>query len=139
VEASQHRKATKHEDLEVYRDALDLQQTVFQLSKDWPKEEKYALTDQVRRSSRSIGANLSEAWAKRRYQAHFTSKLTDADGELAESRHWLNTARLCGYLDEETHDRLIQAAHVIGRRIGNMIRNSDKWVSKAPPLDNTAE
>ena len=80
-------------DLKVYQLALELQQAVFEVSKTFPIEERYALTDQIRRSSRSVGANIAEAWQKRRYVAHFISKLTDADGEQAETQHWLDTAR----------------------------------------------
>lgn len=98
------------EDLDVYQAALVLQQEVFAVSKSWPAEEKYALTDQARRASRSIGANVAKAWAKRRYEAHFVSKLTDADGEQNESRHWLKTAHACGYLTEETYSKLITDA-----------------------------
>ncbi|MEY4569564.1 MAG: hypothetical protein RLZZ398_1003 [Verrucomicrobiota bacterium] len=74
-------------ELDVYQSAFSLQQEIFAISKSFPREEIYSLTDQIRRSSRSIGANLSEAWAKRRYPAHFLSKLTDADGELQETLH----------------------------------------------------
>lgn len=82
-------------DLEVYRVAFDMQQAVFELSKAFPREEMYSLMDQIRRSSRSIGANISEAWAKRRYPAHFVSKLSDADGEMEETVHWIETAFAC--------------------------------------------
>ena len=85
-------KISNFRDLRVYELAFELQQEVFETSKQFPAEERYALTDQVRRSSRSIGANLPEAWQKRRYLAHFVSKLTDADGEQAETQHWLDTA-----------------------------------------------
>ena len=74
-------------DLRAYKAAFELQQMIFKVTKSWPSEERYALTDQVRRSSRSIGANISEAWAKRKYPAHFVSKLSDADGELQETSH----------------------------------------------------
>ena len=74
-------------DLDVYQLSFEVQQRIFDLSKKFPKEEKYSLTDQIRRSSRSVGANISEAWGKRRYEAHFTSKLTDADGEAEETIH----------------------------------------------------
>ena len=98
-------KISNFRDLRVYKLAFELQQEVFETSKQFPVEERYALTDQVRRSSRSIGTNLSEAWQKRRYLAHFVSKLTDADGlrlvahtsesEQAETQHWLDTALAC--------------------------------------------
>ena len=86
------KKADSFRDLDVYQRAFTIQQELFKLSKRWPKIEDYALTDQIRRSSRSVGANLAESWAKRRYPAHFLSKLTDADGELQETMHWLETA-----------------------------------------------
>ena len=74
-------------ELRAYKAAFELQQAIFKVTQSWPSEERYALTDQVRRSSRSIGANISEAWAKRKYPAHFVSKLSDADGELQETSH----------------------------------------------------
>jgi four helix bundle protein len=83
-------------DLAVYCCAFEFQQEIFCLSKKFPAEEKYSLTDQIRRSSRSIGANVAEAWQKRRYVAHFVSKLTDSDAENAETQHWLLTAMKCG-------------------------------------------
>src|SRR5438552_3876659 len=90
--------AQSFQDLEVYQEAFRFQQEIFKVSKAWPMEERFALIDQIRRSSRSIGANLAEAWAKRRYPAHFLSKLTDSDGELQETFHWLSSAAACGYL-----------------------------------------
>lgn len=128
-----HRRAETVEDLEVYQAAFDLQQEIFQLSRKWPVDERFSLTDQIRRSSRSVGACLAEAWAKRRYKAHWISKLTDADGELGESRHWLRTAKFCGYITEETHDARKEESKVIGRKIGNMIANADQWVLKTHP------
>src|SRR5437667_209747 len=88
-------------DLELYQTAFRLQQSLFALSKTLPREEAYSLTDQARRSSRSIGANIAEAWAKRRYPAHLLAKLTDADGELQETFHWLATAVECRYVPKE--------------------------------------
>jgi four helix bundle protein len=108
-------------DLDVYHSAFALQQDIFRLSKEWPKEEKYSLTDQIRRSSRSIGANLAEAWAKRKYPAHFLSKLTDSDGELQETIHWLETASSCGYMTEEHRQKLIEQIASVGKQLGNMI------------------
>src|ERR1700732_3857485 len=94
-------KISSFKDLRVYKLAFELQQEIFGISKRFPVEERYALTDQVRQASRSIGANLAEAWQKRRYLAHFVSKLTDADGEQAETQHWLNTAGACNYVSEK--------------------------------------
>lgn len=94
--------ANSFRDLEVYILSCELAKEIFQLSKKFPKEETYSLTDQVRRSSRSVGAQISEAWAKRRYEKHFISKLTDADGELQETQHWVKCAYDCNYIDKET-------------------------------------
>lgn len=111
-------------DLEVYKNAFKFQQQVFALTKAWPKEETYALTGQIRRSTRAIGANIAEAWAKRRYEAHFISKLTDADGELQESLHWLLSVEACGYITEEAAQSLIMGLESIGRQLGTMISKS---------------
>ena len=85
-------------DLKVYQEAYALAMEIFEISKAWPSEEKYSLTDQIRRASRSVCTNLREAWAKRRYEAHFVSKLTDSDGENSETDTWLDFAKDCGYL-----------------------------------------
>ena len=87
-------------DLKVYKTAYDLAMAIYEISKKWPMEEKYSLTDQVRRSSRSVCSNLREAWAKRRYEAHFISKLTDSDGENSETDTWLDFARDCKYISD---------------------------------------
>jgi four helix bundle protein len=114
-------------ELRVYQEAFDLQQEIFKISKKWPVEERYALTGQVRRSSRSIGANISESWAKRSYPAHFTSKLTDADGELQETSHWIATALACEYLTEGLHSNLQIQIQEIGRGLGKMISIPEKF------------
>ncbi len=108
-------------DLKVYQQSFRLQQAVFIQTRIFPVEERYSLTDQIRRSSRSIGANIAEAWHKRRYQAHFVSKLTDADGEHAETLHWLQTALDCGYIDAGKHDELNTMCHEIGAMLGKMM------------------
>src|SRR5207245_5749643 len=100
-------KISSFKDLRVYELAFEVQQEIFETSKRFPVEERYALTDQIRRASRSIGANLAEAWQRRRYVAHFVSKLTDADGEQAETQHWLDTAKACNYFSEQEQDDLI--------------------------------
>ena len=115
------KKANSARELEVYQAAFRLQQEIFSLSKTFPKEETYSLTDQIRRASRSIGANLSEAWAKRRYPAHFLSKLTDSDGELQETHHWLDTAEACGYLTTAEILNLRDQADSVGCQLGSMI------------------
>jgi four helix bundle protein len=117
-------------DMPVYRDAFALQQEIFRLSKAWPKEEMYSLTDQIRRSARSIGANIAESWAKRRYPAHFKMKLTDSDAELQESLHWMYTANSCAYLDENTTSALVQQAESIGRQLGAILRDADSFCKR---------
>src|SRR5438067_6206028 len=92
-------KIQTHRGLEVYQKAFDAARTTFELSKGFPKEETYSLTDQARRSSRSVCANLAEAWRKRRYEAAFISKLSDAESEAAETQVWIEFAVQCGYLD----------------------------------------
>lgn len=90
--------ARSFKDLRVYQKAQEVSQTVFRLSKAFPKEEMYSLTDQIRRSARSVGAQVAEAWGKRRYEKHFVSKLTDADAEQMETQHWVGEALGCGYI-----------------------------------------
>ncbi|WP_409945899.1 four helix bundle protein [Rubrivirga sp. S365] len=114
-------------DLNAYRTAFRLQQHVFQVTRSFPKEERYSLTDQVRRSSRSVGANIAEAWRKRSYPAHSVSKLSDADAELEETRHWLRTAHACGYLSDEDRDRLLAGADEAGRLVGSIMRRPGAW------------
>ena len=94
-------RVSSFKDLGVNQLAFELQQEIFETSKRFPVEERYALTDQIRRAARSIAANLVEAWQKRRYVAHFVSKLTDADGEQTETQHWLDTATACNYFSEK--------------------------------------
>jgi len=114
-------------ELEVYKAALSFQQDVFKRSTGWPKEERYALTDQIRRASRSIGSNLAESWAKRRYPAHFLSKLTDADGELQECYHWLDTAYECGYIAKDEHEEFTNQVERMGRQLGSMINRHESF------------
>jgi four helix bundle protein len=114
-------------DLRVYQKAFDLQQAIFQTSKAWPGEEKFSLTDQVRRSARSIGANVAESWAKRNYPAHFISKLTDADGELQETAHWLSTAVACGYITATEHVKFQNLIVEIGQKLGKMLSMPEKF------------
>ncbi len=107
-------------DLVVYQHARELQRLVFKISSGFPADEKFSLTDQIRRSSRSIGAQIAESWAKRDYLKHFLSKLSDADGEQFETQHWLTTAFDCGYLDKETATQAFQLCLRIGRMLGSM-------------------
>jgi four helix bundle protein len=117
-------------DLEVYKKAYAVSMQIFQLSKLWPAEEKYSLIDQVRRSSRSVCSNLREAWAKRRYEAHFISKLSDYDGENSETDTWLDYARDCGYLAEDKHAELTGQIIEVGKMLGGMLRNPDPFLLK---------
>ena len=120
-------KVNSFSELQVYQLAFELQQKLFERSKSWPRQEDYALTDQIRRSSRSIGANLAEAWSKRRYPAHFLSKLTDADGELQETIHWLESAWACGYLAEAEHQNMSDGLTQVGRLLGSMINRHESF------------
>lgn len=119
------------EDLRVYKEAFRHQQDIFELSKTVPSDERFNLSSQIRRSSRSVGANIAEAWQKRRYEAHFVSKLSDSDAELAETLHHLNTARACNYIDDTTYQTLRDANAHVGGMLGRMMNESHKWVLKS--------
>ena len=122
--------AKSAKDLRIYQKAYGLAMEIFQLSRKWPSEEKFSLTDQIRRSSRSVCANLREAWAKRRYAAHFISKLTDVDGENSETDTWLDFAKDCGYLSEEDHQRLITECRKVGGMLGAMLNKPEQFLIK---------
>mgnify|MGYP001390979217 CR=1 FL=1 len=116
-----------YKELEVYKAARQLSKEIYVLTKNFPKEEMYSLTDQIRRSSRSVGAQIAEAWAKRRYEKHFVSKLTDSDGEQQETQHWIETALDCGYLSYETVENLLKQCSSIGRMLNSMISKSSTF------------
>jgi four helix bundle protein len=118
---TEKRYAKSHRDLIVYQKARALAREIFEMTKSFPKEETFSLTDQVRRSSRSIGAQIAEAWAKRLYEKHFISKLTDSDGEQHETQHWIETAEDCGYISHEKSEMLVEKCREIGRLLGGMI------------------
>lgn len=120
-------RISSFKDLRVYKLAFEVQQEIYEASKRFPSEERYALIDQIRRASRSIGANLAEAWQKRRYMAHFVNKLTDADGEQAETRHWLDTAAACDYISEKEQAALSEKCAKIGGMLGTMIAKPEKF------------
>lgn len=124
-------------DLEVYRDAFRLGLHAYNHSIGFPKEERYALTDQLRRSVRSVGANIAEAWGKRRYEAHFVSKLSDADTELHESEHWLGYAFKHRYIDKAAFVEMRAEIASIGRRLGTMMDNPKPFLlrPRLPPSD----
>lgn len=116
-----------HRDLEVFQLAFKSSMEIFQLSQKFPKEETYSLTDQVRRSSRSVCANLAEAWRKRRYEGAFVNKLSDSEAEAAETQVWLDFAHACGYLTKEDYNKLYQQYDFVLGKLVNMIRQSDQW------------
>jgi four helix bundle protein len=119
---SQTKQAIRHfSDLIVWQKAFALGLKVFAASRTWPKEERYALIDQVRRSSRSVGANIAEAWGKRRYEAHFISKLSDADAELHETEHWLPFALAHGYIAQSDLNEMSGLLDEVGRMLGSMM------------------
>ncbi len=110
-------------ELTVYKKAYQLSMMLYQLSNKFPVEEKFALTSQIRRSSRSICLNLREAWAKRRYKAHFISKLTDCDGENSETDSSLDFALDCGYITEAEHIEMSKLCEEVGKMLGSMIKS----------------
>ena len=121
-------KIQQHTELEVYKKAFDAAMLIFQESKGFPKEETYSLTDQIRRSSRSICANLAEAWRKRRYKAAFISKLSDSESEAAETQVWIEIALKCGYLKRDESVRLCKSYDEILRMLVSMINKPQSWV-----------
>jgi four helix bundle protein len=116
-------------ELDVYRKAYELSMMIFHASKRFPAEERYALTGQISRSSRSVCMNLREAWAKRRYAAHFVSKLTDCDGENGETDTSLDFAKDCGYISPDEHKNLTDRCTEVGKMLGSMIRNPTPFLT----------
>ncbi len=116
--------ASSFDELEVYKLARKLSKEIYELTKSFPKEERYSLTDQIRRSSRSIGAQIAEAWARRRYENHFVSKLTDADGEQYETRHWIFSALDSDLLTQTAADELMREYKIVGKQLQTMIDKS---------------
>ncbi|MDQ0476830.1 four helix bundle protein [Chryseobacterium sp. MDT2-18] len=116
-----------HKDLVVYQKAFSAAMEIYTISKTFPQEERYSLTDQIRRSSRSVNANITEAWRKRRYEKSFISKLNDADGEAAETQNWLDFAFACAYIDENTYLDLYKKYDEILGMIVSMTINAKKW------------
>ena len=120
----------KVQDLIAYKKSFDLAMRVYEISKNFPKEERYALTDQIRRSSRSVTANLSEAYKKRRYPKHFVSKLTDCDAENGETQTWLEFALNCNYIEAKEFKLLNNECIEISKLLNYMILNPQKFGSK---------
>jgi four helix bundle protein len=122
------KKALSHRDLDVYKRAFDAAMLIFAATKSFPKEERYALVDQIRRSSRSICANLAEAWWKRRYELAFVSKLSDAQAEAAETQVWLEFAVQCGYLERVAARALYRTYNSILRTLVGMANHPETWL-----------
>ncbi|MEJ5993994.1 four helix bundle protein [Pedobacter sp. Du54] len=118
------------QDLLAYQKAFALSMEIFVLSKRFPSEERYSLTDQIRRSSRSVCANLAEAYRKRRYPNHFISKLSDSDMENGETQTWLAFALSCQYLSKEEYDRLNEQAEQVAKLLVYMMNNAEKFLTK---------
>ncbi len=119
-----------YKSLKVYQLAYQLAMEIFELSKKFPKEETYSLTDQIRRSSRSVCTNIAEAYRKRRYPKHFTSKITDADGEASESLVWIDFAKDCKYITEDIKISLTTRYEEVGKMLGKMADNPEKFLPK---------
>ncbi len=121
-------KIVRHTELEVYKKAFNCATEIFELSKKFPREEMYSLTDQIRRSSRSVCANLAEAWRKRRFEAAFISKLTECEGEAAEKQTWIEFAVAVGYLDKVVARKLYEQYDEILITFASMINHSESWI-----------
>jgi four helix bundle protein len=122
------RLAQRHTELDVYCKAFEAAMRIYRASKTFPKEETYSLTDQIRRSSRSVCANLAEAWRKRRYEAAFVAKLGDSEAEAAETQTWIQFAVKCEYLPRDTGEELYREYDAILGMLIAMITQSDRWV-----------
>ena len=120
----------KHQDLVIYKIAFDAAMEIFVLSKKFPYEERFSLTDQVRRSSRSVCANMAEAWRKRRYQAAFIAKLSDCEAEAAETQTWIEFAVKCEYINVETGRKLYGEYNQVLSGLVTMSKNSSSWLIK---------
>ena len=121
-----------HRDLKVYQLAYKLAMEIFHFSKHFPREELYSLTDQIRRSSRSVAANIAEGFRKRRYPNMLVSKLTDSDGEATETQVWLDFALDCGYMSQENRDRLTAGYEEVGKMLSGMMAHPEKFAPGPP-------
>ena len=126
-DSGRKKKIVRHTDLEVYKRGFNVAMAVFEASKRFPTEEKYALTDQIRRSSRSVCGNTAEGWRKRRYAASFVSKMNDAEGEAAETQSWLHFAAECGYLKRGEARQLYAEYDAIIAMLVNMQNHPEEW------------
>ena len=125
--AEQREMLKGHKDLKVYQLAYKLAMEIFNESKRFPIEERYSLTDQIRRSSRSVATNIAEAFRKRRYRNMFVNKLSDSDGEATETQVWLDFSLDCGYLSRESYEKLLKGYEEIGKMLGSMISTPEKF------------
>ena len=116
-----------HRELRVYQKSVEIGMLIYEETKAFPKSEVYSLTDQIRGSSRSVSANISEAWRKRRYEKSFIAKLSDADGEAGETQTWLEYSYRCGYLPQAKYETLLEEYESIIRMIVHMMTHSSKW------------
>lgn len=117
-------------ELDVYKLAREVAYELYMISKEFPSEEKYSLTDQMRRSSRSVGGQIAEAWGKRRYESHFISKLTDADSEQLETQHWIEIAKEIGLISDSIKAELIGKCESIGKMLQRMMEKSNTFCKK---------
>jgi four helix bundle protein len=117
----------RFQDLLAYKKSFELAMSIFNISKGFPTEEKYSLTDQIKRSSRSVSVNIAEATRKRRYVNHFISKLTDSDAENSETQSWLEYSLACEYINQETFDSLTSKSLEVGKLLNYMMSNPDKF------------
>jgi four helix bundle protein len=127
---AEYQQLKGHRDLKVYQLAYKLAMDIFNTSKSFPKDEKFSLTDQIRRSSRSVAANIAEGFRKRQYPKMFVSKLADADGEATETQVWLDFARDCEYLSPTLHAELVKGYEEVGKMLGTMISMPEKFVPR---------
>jgi four helix bundle protein len=116
-----------HRDLKVYQMAFELAMQIYNITKTFPKDERYSLTDQIRRSSRSVAANIAEGFRKRQYPNMFASKLADADAEASETQVWLDFALNCEYISKEVHSQLLDSYREIGKMLGSMIAHPERF------------
>lgn len=128
-----------HQDLKVYQKSFDVAMEIYEFSKTLPKEERFSLTDQIRRSSRSVSANISEAWGKRKYEKSFVAKLTDSEGEARETQTWLQFSLACKYMNEEQFNNLNKKCNEIIGMLVVMMNHSEKWCSFNPNQNNNNE
>jgi len=126
-------KIKTYRDLRVFQKSVDLAMEIFEVTKKFPAAEKYSLVDQIRRASRSVSANIAEAWRKRRYKAAFVAKLSDAETEACETQVWLEFSRRCQYIDDTTAEKLENEYEHILSQIICMINGADKWLVRPRP------